>query len=527
MRVLPILKYLFPILLLLLSFHFTGDRVFAADEKVYVGGFSLSVAEGYPEGDLEVDFGVVDNQDHSNIIKKYTVTSPGNRCGSFLGFPVRPRGPCIGETYVPANAIGTTSIQILEIRRVVNGVVNGRFTNDSVDNDDINPVPDTAAQFFNLSPGGKTGALKYIWEAKVAVASIKVLSKITLPGDKAPRPQVKTGESVEVTVTVPPPLSNEYLIKFSRESADSVDATLASPLVKLNCSSGNCQPNIISPNLASNALFKDGKLTFDVKVPTATPPNTTWTFEVTYQQLEAKDGRVVSTLEITDGKPSDFVVSLSPDTIRTSETKKAKLTATLRGITKDIYQIYVDGGPGVGRELAAITCNSDNCVVGFSLPDSILAAGSHDLLAIGKDTKKIGKARLTVKDDLARKSNATTCKKGDPGCTQSSGQECNPANGKPGVGGVMTAIGCIATDPNVLVPKALTVVFGVAGGIAFLLMVFGVFQMITSAGNPDGVKKGWEQLGAAIQGLLVILFAVLLLQIIGFDILGLPGFNSK
>ncbi|RJO61166.1 hypothetical protein C4544_03580, partial [candidate division WS5 bacterium] len=51
--------------------------------------------------------------------------------------------------------------------------------------------------------------------------------------------------------------------------------------------------------------------------------------------------------------------------------------------------------------------------------------------------------------------------------------------------GIMTAIGCVPTEPVELVKGLFRLALGVSGGIALLLMIFGGFLMITSAGNPD------------------------------------------
>ena len=66
---------------------------------------------------------------------------------------------------------------------------------------------------------------------------------------------------------------------------------------------------------------------------------------------------------------------------------------------------------------------------------------------------------------------------------------------------------------------------GIGGGIAFLFMLLGAFQMITSAGNPDSISAGKDRFTSAIIGLLFVIFSVLLLQIIGAGILKIPGFG--
>jgi len=108
-----------------------------------------------------------------------------------------------------------------------------------------------------------------------------------------------------------------------------------------------------------------------------------------------------------------------------------------------------------------------------------------------------------------------------------------PGPGGAGVGcfynistlGIMTAIGCVPTEPSKFILAVSRLLSGMGGGIALLLMISGTFRMITSGGNPDGVKAGSEQLTSALIGLLFIIFAVLLLKVIGVDILDLPGFG--
>lgn len=90
--------------------------------------------------------------------------------------------------------------------------------------------------------------------------------------------------------------------------------------------------------------------------------------------------------------------------------------------------------------------------------------------------------------------------------------------------GLHTAIGCIPIKPDHLIMAILYLSTFIGGGIAFLIMLFGAFQLITSAGNPDTVKAGHDKIINAVIGLLFIIFSVLLLQIIGQSILKIPGF---
>lgn len=89
---------------------------------------------------------------------------------------------------------------------------------------------------------------------------------------------------------------------------------------------------------------------------------------------------------------------------------------------------------------------------------------------------------------------------------------------------ITTAIGCIPTEPVAFIKAFLRFILGIGGGVAFLMMVLGVFQMITSGGNPDLLKNGSGMLTSAIIGILFIIFSLLFFQFIGLGILNIPGF---
>ena len=110
-------------------------------------------------------------------------------------------------------------------------------------------------------------------------------------------------------------------------------------------------------------------------------------------------------------------------------------------------------------------------------------------------------------------------------------QVCCKSNALCGTGanlnkGVNTAIGClIAGDPKVFISQLLGWGVGVGGGIAFLMIVFAGFQMVTASGDPKRVQAAKELLTSAIAGLILIVLSVLLLNFIGVKILHLPGFT--
>lgn len=93
-------------------------------------------------------------------------------------------------------------------------------------------------------------------------------------------------------------------------------------------------------------------------------------------------------------------------------------------------------------------------------------------------------------------------------------------------GGLWTALGCIQIDsPTQLFGTFISFGVTLAGIISFVLMLFGALQMMTSAGNPEKLNSGKELLSSAITGLLLIIFSVFILRLIGYNILGIPGFG--
>lgn len=98
------------------------------------------------------------------------------------------------------------------------------------------------------------------------------------------------------------------------------------------------------------------------------------------------------------------------------------------------------------------------------------------------------------------------------------------------VGVLNTAIGCItlfdstnSTTP--LLSFILKWAIGIAGGIAFILIVYAGFMIMTAQGNPERLKAGQELLTSAVSGLILLILSIFVLKFIGVDILGLAKFG--
>lgn len=90
---------------------------------------------------------------------------------------------------------------------------------------------------------------------------------------------------------------------------------------------------------------------------------------------------------------------------------------------------------------------------------------------------------------------------------------------------VSTSLGCVPITIEQFVPWLLQFIFGIAGGIAFLLMVYGFILMSTSGGDEKKIQGAKETITSAVTGLLVCIFGLFILRLLAVNILQIPGIN--
>lgn len=110
--------------------------------------------------------------------------------------------------------------------------------------------------------------------------------------------------------------------------------------------------------------------------------------------------------------------------------------------------------------------------------------------------------------------------------TSGGGQSTSDVTCGAGGTGIKTAIGCIGgvlsdKGPEEFLGNILKWAVGVGGGVAFLLILYASFMVMSSAGDPERLKAGQELLTSAISGLILLIFSIFILKFIGLDILGL------
>ncbi|MEK7573680.1 MAG: hypothetical protein AAB531_04615 [Patescibacteria group bacterium] len=84
----------------------------------------------------------------------------------------------------------------------------------------------------------------------------------------------------------------------------------------------------------------------------------------------------------------------------------------------------------------------------------------------------------------------------------------------------------IGTKAEKFIGDIFGIVLGLSGGLALILIIYGGYQLMASRGKPESMEAARDQITAAIIGLLFIIFAFVILQVIGVDILGIPEFGK-
>ncbi len=111
---------------------------------------------------------------------------------------------------------------------------------------------------------------------------------------------------------------------------------------------------------------------------------------------------------------------------------------------------------------------------------------------------------------------------------QSSTNNSNSSNTSSGSSSnscVDTALGCVPYTIQGFSTWLMNILFGIAGGISFLLMIYGFILVATSSGDDKKLQGAKETITSAVTGLLVSIFALFIFRLIAVDILHIPGLN--
>jgi hypothetical protein len=175
-----------------------------------------------------------------------------------------------------------------------------------------------------------------------------------------------------------------------------------------------------------------------------------------------------------------------------------------------------------------------HCVLG----ECVLTQPSPN--AIPNNCDKQGNLCCTAKDEMTKQS-TYYCAAGFFPSSQTAACVCNSGEGLGATNlctfadnnaacldcarnlGIWTPFGCIRANTQFVVQDILKIAIGIAGGIAFLMLVYAGFLRMTSQGVPEKLTNSNEIALSAIAGLLLIIFSAVILKLIGIDILHIPG----
>ncbi len=110
--------------------------------------------------------------------------------------------------------------------------------------------------------------------------------------------------------------------------------------------------------------------------------------------------------------------------------------------------------------------------------------------------------------------------------------DSGPIPPTPAAGKYYTMFGCLDTKlggftetgaSGAVTQRLLNIVFATVGGISFLTVLFGAYVIMTSRADPNRLNYGRRIVIGAIVGLVFTLSAVFIVNMVGGNILGIPG----
>lgn len=91
---------------------------------------------------------------------------------------------------------------------------------------------------------------------------------------------------------------------------------------------------------------------------------------------------------------------------------------------------------------------------------------------------------------------------------------------------VNTALGPIPADMGSFINTIANLGVGIGGVLAVGLLAYGGFTILTSSGDPEKLMQGREIITNALMGLALVILAVVVLQWLGWDILGIGNLTG-
>ncbi|MEK7605010.1 MAG: pilin [Patescibacteria group bacterium] len=167
--------------------------------------------------------------------------------------------------------------------------------------------------------------------------------------------------------------------------------------------------------------------------------------------------------------------------------------------------------------IATAKCDTDACgSVIFTLPKDF-SKGTTSIVLYGDNDQYL--EPITIWINQAKSLPTPTPLPPPPPCAQT-------LNTNEGCTSIWSAIGPLNTDSFSFIGQLFAILLSISGGIALLLIIRSGYQLMTSQGNPEKVKEARERLTSVFVGLLFLVLSIIILEVIGVDLLNLPGLTK-
>lgn len=208
------------------------------------------------------------------------------------------------------------------------------------------------------------------------------------------------------------------------------------------------------------------------------------------------------------------IIELNPDKANPGNEIQVTISGAETTDGHNVYAFYVIGESGENK----VTCTSSKCTGTIKVPDN-----AQENITIEVRNWK-GEKQNKMLDVISPNEGSGLLGEKDlgpaipPPCSEWKDGKCVS---------IKTGFGIdVGTDVVSFTKALFSLIFSMSGGIAVILIILSGYKIILARGNPEKMQGAKESLTAAIVGLLFIIFSLVILQVIGVDILKIPGFSQ-
>lgn len=315
--------------------------------------------------------------------------------------------------------------------------------------------------------------------------------------------------------------------------------------------------NVSCPKNASNGGFYTLQAKLDTEKLDFNAQNTDGTQGVLYEVnvVSARSSQVFGQFYVNPTtNPPEFSIA-RVDTETTQDVTSAKPGDSLRlfiknGSSEKQYKIGIEGSPE-SEYTGSLNCRLDgiknapdkSCMVVVDVPKTLTKP--FTIYVTDTQTNKTAKRTMQLTTEVNQRPTSTPLSvTPQPTPTPTVVNSPSPTYRPPkppcaegleeGVGDeakttvctkVRTGLGVdFDTSATGFVSFLFTFLLSLSGSILLLVIIYSGYQMMTSRGDQEKIKVARERITSAVVGFLFLIFSLVILEVIGVDILRIPGF---